>query len=99
MLTEHRHVFPLGSTLIPTEPTPQAEGADTPFGLKYAKRPAATVDVDFDAISYDLERQIALMNEGDATIPAMRHTSTNTSTSTASTDRSGNDSDSDSTGT
>lgn len=98
MLTEHRHLFALCATLASAEPGPQTDSAITPFGLKYALTPAATVDVDFPAISYDPDRQIAVVADGNATLPAMRHTSTKTKTTTASNDRKGNDSDSDATG-
>jgi putative ATP-grasp target RiPP len=98
MLTEPRHLLPLDAGLTPAEPPHQADGAVVPFGMKYALIPAATVEVDLPSISYDPDRQIAVVSDGDATVPAMKHTSTKTKTSTASSDRKGNDSDTDSTG-
>jgi putative ATP-grasp target RiPP len=99
MLTEPRHLLPLDAGPTPAEPAQHADGAVVPFGMKYALIPAPTVEVDLPSISYDADRQIAIVAEGDATVPAMRHTSTQTKTTTASQDRKGNDSDSDSTGT
>jgi putative ATP-grasp target RiPP len=98
MLTEPRHLFPLDADLTSTDAVESTEDTDLPLGLKYATRPATTVDVDFPAISYDPDRQIAVVTDGDTVLPAMRHTSTQTKTTTASQDRKGNDSDSDSTG-
>jgi putative ATP-grasp target RiPP len=97
MLTEHHDPFPLDANSTFTD-SPQAIGGIVPFGLRFAMKPAMTVDVDFPAISYDPDRQIAVVADGDVTVPAMKHTSTQTKTTTASQDRKGNDSDSDSTG-
>src|SRR4051812_6054312 len=96
MLTEPRHLLPLDADLTPARPAQPADGAVVPFGMKCAVTPAAIVEVDLPSINYDVDRQIAVVAEGDATVPAMRHTSTNTKTTTASQDRRGNDSDSDS---
>jgi putative ATP-grasp target RiPP len=97
MLTEHRHLFPLDATTI-LDTSAHPDGGAVPFGLKCAVG-ADTIDVDLPSISYDPDRQIAVIVDGDDVLPAMRHTSTNTKTTTASQDRKGNDSDSDATGT
>jgi putative ATP-grasp target RiPP len=89
MLTEPRHLFPLDGTGASTDAALTTGSASVPFGLKYAVAPAETVDVDLPSISYDPDRQIAVVSDGDATVPAMKHTSTNTKTTTASQDRKG----------
>lgn len=93
--------FPLGAALAIDDETAGAGETVLPFGLRYVTAPAATsiVKVDFSKISYDSDRQVALVADDDGSLlPAMKHTSTTTSTSTASNDRKGNDSDTDSTG-
>lgn len=96
MLTEHRHQFPLGRHVPPDNATGDPNDRIMPFGLKYAVTPHATVDVDFSALSYDADRQIAVVDDDGTLIPAMRHTSTKTKTHTG--DRSSGDSDTDTTG-
>lgn len=95
ILDEPRHLFPLGAARDTGQEDGHDAGGAWPFGLRYATA-ARVVDVDLAAIRYDRHQQIALIDDGLAAIPAMRHTSTVTKTHTG--DRSGPDSDTDATG-
>jgi putative ATP-grasp target RiPP len=68
-----------------------------PFGLQYLTDPAPDGGDGFNwaSLSYDHERQIAVMQDGGKVIPAFKHTNNQTSTSTGSHDREAADSDTD----
>lgn len=88
--------FPLGAPLRPGD----ADTEVRPFGLRYSVKPDSVVDLDWDQITYDPDRQISIVTDDAGTIvPAMRHTSTKTKTSTNSDDRKPPDSDEDASGT
>lgn len=94
MLAEVKHQFPLGRAF--PEVRQGATGGVRPFGLKYAVKPAVTVEVDLSTLTYDADRQISVVADGGIMVPAMKHTSTRTATQTGDTNR--GDSDTDSTG-
>jgi putative ATP-grasp target RiPP len=94
--------FPLGVAFGPDPDRPAAIATVRPFGLRWAQTPSAAgrVELDWSAIGYDPERQIATVDDGEGhVLPAMRHTSTQTTTSTSEHDRNPPDSDTDATGT
>jgi putative ATP-grasp target RiPP len=94
VLAEVRHQFPLGRAFDDVQE--DAPSGVQPFGLKYAVKPAETVEVDVSTLAYDADRQISAVSVGGIMIPAMKHTSTRTTTHTG--DRNPGDSDEDSTG-
>jgi len=58
-------------------------------------KPTTSTRFDPDALSYDPERQIGLVREGDALVPLMRHTDGQTSTTTNADGHNRPDSDTD----
>lgn len=68
-----------------------------PFGLRFAVEPpaSATADIGPERFSYDHERQLALVSDGDVAVPVVKHTSNQTKTSTSSHDRNPPDDDTD----
>jgi putative ATP-grasp target RiPP len=66
-----------------------------PFGATLAVEPNEVEPIDLDALSYDAERQIGVIRDGNQLVPLARHTDGRTSTSTASRDGTPQDGDSD----
>jgi putative ATP-grasp target RiPP len=56
---------------------------------------ADDVSIDWAALGYDQERQIAVTQQAGTAIPAFKHTNNQTSTSTSASDRNGPDRDTD----
>ncbi|GIL27451.1 putative ATP-grasp-modified RiPP [Actinocatenispora comari] len=87
--------FSLGRpTALPHGDT-AVSSAPRPFGATLAVEPNEVEAIDLEALSYDTERQIALIRDGSQVVPLARHTDGRTSTSTASRDGTPQDGDSD----
>jgi putative ATP-grasp target RiPP len=91
--------FPLGAIAGINEIDARGpSGPDTrPFGLRYATDPnhPSNDSLDVAEQGYDVDRQIAVVRDGDSIVPVFKHTSNRTSTTTSDSDRRGPDSDSD----
>jgi putative ATP-grasp target RiPP len=68
-----------------------------PFGLKYVtdSNSLSRGELDFTALDYDFDRQIAVMRDGASVLPVFKHTSGSTSTETARADKNAPDTDTD----
>ncbi|WP_239156616.1 putative ATP-grasp-modified RiPP [Actinocatenispora thailandica] len=86
--------FPLGRSALPLA-TGIGSAACRPFGATLAVAPAETAAIELDALSYDADRQIGLIHDGDQVVPLARHTDGRTSTTTASRDGTPQDGDAD----
>lgn len=91
-------LFPLGQRpASPGEDVPASAGPARPFGLRYLTDPdpGSAVALDWEKVSYDPDRQIAVISGDQGVMPMFRHTSSKTSTSTNIDDREASDSDED----
>jgi putative ATP-grasp target RiPP len=62
--------FPLsGGSCLPAPGGPRVR----PFGLRFARVPARSADLDLGLVSYDDVRQIAVARDGDALVPLAGH--------------------------
>jgi putative ATP-grasp target RiPP len=86
---------PFGVIEVP--PDKPGDPSTRPFGLRFAVTPppSATAVIEPTSLSYDHDRQIAVVYDGGAVVPVMKHTSNQTKTSTNSDDRTPPDTDSD----
>jgi putative ATP-grasp target RiPP len=86
-------LFPLGRKVVEDAPAPLA-GGRVPFGVRLAV-PITPVEVDLSKVSYDPDRQVAVVHDGGAFVPLLEQTTRSTNTNTANRDGSPADADSD----
>ncbi|HEY3507187.1 MAG TPA: putative ATP-grasp-modified RiPP [Actinocatenispora sp.] len=44
-----------------------------PFGLRFARRPSTSIDLDLDHVGYDEQAQVAIARDGDRWVPLIDH--------------------------
>lgn len=88
--------FPLGRAYGRMDSVPEPPSVVRPFGLTVAVAPTAVIRVNPAEISYDEEKQIGLIQDGDVVVPLSRHTDGITNTVTDGGDGQGKNTDSDS---
>lgn len=76
-------LFPLGREFGTLPESFEAPSVVRPFGLQFAAPAAATETIDFAEITFDDDRQIALIRDGAALVPVAKHSTGSTSTSTS----------------
>jgi putative ATP-grasp target RiPP len=93
------HHFPLGKKAgaITVSAEWPEDRAPRPFGLRFLADPVpdSRGALDWTAVEYDPQRQIAVIRDGDALTPVFKHTNNQTTTTTGVDDRKAPDSDTD----
>jgi putative ATP-grasp target RiPP len=88
--------FPLGRPYGGLDSVPEPPSSVRPFGLTVAVPAKTVTTLDLAEISYDEDKQIGLVRDGDAQVPLSRHTDGTTNTVTDGGDGHGSNRDSDS---
>lgn len=62
----------MDSTAVAEHEESTAHGR-APFGLRFARRPSTSIDLDLDHVGYDERAQLAIALDGDRWVPLIDH--------------------------